>query len=66
MKLFKKGAELRLTREDMIAWLEYALNSRLLEGGYRIINMRVHPDAKYVATLSIEPPIDRSAGEGIE
>lgn len=56
MKGFKGGTELRITREDLIAALEYVINEQILGSSmsaHVVDSVTLHPDAKYVARISI-------------
>lgn len=61
MKAFNGGAEIRLTKEDLEAALEYVLNQRLLGVNidkHQVNSVTLHPSNKYVARLDISPMQD--------
>lgn len=63
MILFKDGAEIRLTREDIIILLEQALNQNIanLTASHRYIKkLTLHPDNKYKARLTISTTKEES------
>ncbi len=61
VKLFKKGAEIRFTREDLMALLQYSLNDRVLSfhiENVRVTDIKLTPANKYAATITVEPPVN--------
>jgi hypothetical protein len=65
MKLFKNGAELRLTQGDLEALLEEVMNSKffiLSSGMQKIVSLSLHPGNKYVVRVTFEAknPTDRT------
>lgn len=58
MRQFNGGSEIRLTREDLMAALEYVINERILGSlmkSHTVDTLTLHPDAKYVVRVTIVP-----------
>lgn len=55
MRIFSKGGEIRLTREDIMQIIEYGLNDCLyLDQRQSVKSITLHPDAKYVIRVEVE------------
>lgn len=55
MKLFKQGAEMRLTQDDLKDLLEAILNQKIFFASkHTVVNLSLHPGNKYVARVTFK------------